>query len=241
MTETRRVLRDHRRERSTLVPPLAKLPVEVLDWEGTHLPENLWLGYLLDRYGLLNAVVEYDQVCDIADAHCEADGEQFLGYISDFATVPEESRAAITNAIETGPAQVLGADFRALLALYPEGPAVWLASGGGSMLSVDAVFELVRRLIRELRDSHGKLASECRLLAFRRMLMKQRLHFPPDVPDEELVSIFTQYPNVDDDSARRAQQFARVTMNAILAGSARPFGAWGAHFWTTNFTLVPCQ
>jgi hypothetical protein len=209
----------------------------MMDWEMTYLPEHLWLAHLIDRYGVVGAVSPYDRLCDLADKSWLNTKDVFLGHISDFGEIPEHARRVLQAEVDQSPAP-FGPDFRAVLALYPTGPAVWLANGSVTVTYVNGL-ALLRRLVGGLRDPHSNFASECRILAFRRILMKQRLHFPRDVPDEELTNAFVRYPNVDEESRRQIHQFVRMTMNVML--SIRGTTSWPGHFWRSNFSMLECR
>jgi hypothetical protein len=208
-----------------------------MDWERTYLPEHLWLAYLVERYGIVAAVRPYDQLCDLADQKWSRTDDIFLGYISDFSDMADDARRVLLAEIDRD-ITPFGPDLRAVLALYPSSPAVWLAVGGGAD-EAGRGYSLLRRLVSALRDSHSTLASEARLLAFRRMCMKQRLRFSPDVPDERLVDAFLSYPNIDEESTRHVHQFVRMTMNMVL--SIRAETTWPGHFWQSNLSILECK
>jgi len=243
MSEKRsRVLQDHRRRRKTLVPPLAELAAEVIEWENVHLPEHLWLGYLMRGGDVSDAATVFNQTCDILDSFYLPENEEvFLGYISDFGRIPPNRRVDALRQVSCDPTarRAFGDAFRAVVALYGGGPAEWLATQGAPEANRDLALETTRDLVVRLRGARSKQTIQGRMLGLNRLLKHERMFFSPHVVGPELQQGLASYPFTDADTAERVEQFVRVTMNMVF--SQRRLTDWPSQFWKTNFTLFRCR
>jgi len=242
MTEKpRRVLGDHTRHRKTLVPPWAKLPTEVIEWEKVYLPEHLWLAYLMLGDDVSDAATVFNRTCDILDAfYLPENKEVFLGYISDFARIPPDRRANAVQQMNSDPLarRALGDGIRAVVSLYPGGAAEWLSQRSASGPDRKLALQTTRDLVARLRAPRSRQTTQCRILGLNRLLKHEKICFSPTVVHGELARGLGSYPFTDDQTTERVEQFVRLNMNMVF--SHRKLTDWSSRFWKANFTLFTC-
>lgn len=237
----RPVLEDHRRQGKTLIPPLAQMPIQMMDWERSYLPEHLWLGYLMHLHDVSEAAAIFNTACDVIDEYYvpSETGQVFLGYMSDFNGVPEDKRLEVAETLSNDLPAAFGDDFRAALSLHPDCPAVWLAAGGSGALSAEGNLHMMRQLVRNLRDPRAKKTVQGRILGLNRLLKHDKIGFSSRVVDDALAEGITRYPLTDEETTQRVEQFVRLTMNVIL--SRRNAAEWPRRFWIANFLNLKCR
>jgi hypothetical protein len=112
-------LSKHSKKGTRLVPPLAELPVSMLDFERDLLPEHLWIAALVDKYGIERAHRPFYDLMDAVDKIWEEEGPAF-GLLTDFGRVPLGARESLkrenADLIRAAFHEVIGRP----LAFYPE-------------------------------------------------------------------------------------------------------------------------
>lgn len=231
------VLGDHQQRGGRFIPPLMSLGVELIDWEGIHLPEHLWLAAIVKDSTVSEAAALYNAAAEIIDDYFEAANQEvFVGLMSDFARVPVSAREATvdTLASSTLAAAAVSNEFRSMLSLYPVGPAAWLAKDDGA----DSL-GLARDLVALLRDQKVGKAAQCRVLGLNRLLKHDRIVFSSDVVDETMAAALESYPHTNEEDTARVEQFVRIAMNMDF--HFRPRTGWPLAFWQRNLELAVCQ
>ncbi|MGH7428424.1 MAG: hypothetical protein ACREJ4_08750 [Candidatus Methylomirabilaceae bacterium] len=166
-----------------------------------------------------------------------------LGLLSDFQTLAQRrheflaKHGALVHELFLTP-------FGRLLAFFPESPASWLVTENfleeGGHLDPDVELGVLRKLVVELFDGRGALATAARMAVFGRVLKSGRLHFPRDML---IVEILPKYPHrCSDDERAMVETFVRATMGAYLgAEGSYKDRTWPRYFWRHNFHLAPCK
>lgn len=193
------------------------------------------------EHDVSTAAATFNSVCDVIDEYLIPlkEGEVFLGYMSDFAHVPTDKRPEVLDQLLAQAPPGFPDVFRAALTLYPQGPAFWLAAGGGGGESASSVLHTMRRLVQSLRNPQSKKAVQCRMLGLNRLLKHRLIHFSKDVVDDELAEGILNYPMTDEETTERVEQFVRLAMNSVL--SQRGLTDWAGHFGDSNFRNLGCQ
>jgi len=235
------VLSDHRRHKKTLLPPLAQFQnFQLLDWEGFGIPEHLWLAYLMRNRTISEAAVLFNAACDIIDTCWPSDrNDVFLGYISDFGHVPLEKRANLREQLlaDNEASAAFRDDFRVAMGLYPTGPAGWL---GATAESPQEGLALLRPLVTSLRQARSQPTIHARVLGLNRLFKHNRISIAPEIAARgNLADGLASYPNTDEATTARVEQFARTTLNMMLMSQRQP--DWGREFWRANFSFVGCR
>lgn len=209
-----------------------------MDWEGLHLPEYLWLAAIARDRSISDAALVFNSACDILDnLFRPVEHEVFVGLISDFGFINESDRDQALEALSNHAvaSAALSDEFRAMLALYPVGPAAWLARAGNT----DLTLNYARSLVDLLRQSKTEKAAQCRILGLNRLLKHDKIRFSPKVIDEETASAISRYPNTGPEGTARVEQLARMAMDMNFRWRSR--SGWPLAFWSRNLQLVHCQ
>lgn len=241
MVEQNPVLSDHTRKGKLLIPPLVKIGVQLLDWEGQYIPEHLWLSYLIRGRSVSEAAAIFNASCDIIDAFFQPQdaGHVFLGYISDFHFVQGTRRKELLDALEADgiAATSVQEDFRRAIGLYPHRPADWLALEPDDERTTSVA--VLRALVAALREQKTGAAAQCRILPFNRLLKHDVFRIVRGAVDEDVLHGLSNYPNVNEEMAQRVEQFLRTALNIALQW--RPRTGWAPGFWASNLSMVVCQ
>jgi hypothetical protein len=233
----------HQRQRTTLIPPLAKLPVQMVDFERDLLPEHLWLAGLVDLYTPQEAHLPFYEFMDAFDEFCP-DESVALGFISDFGLIPADQRSAFVeqhrDLIRAAFVEPIGR----ILAFYPGHPAAWLVDAQtlaeDGPLDPDMELSRLRRLVIELLPAKDDHAGHIRALPFGRSLKHGKMAFAQDFPVLELLP---RYPNnCNEEEKQRVQQFVRTAVNMQYQSEPRYADrAWPKYFWRHNYDLAICK
>lgn len=233
----------HSKVGTQLVPPLAKLPMHMLNFERDLLPEHLWIAALVDQYGVEHAHRPFYDLMDAVDKIWKEESPS-LGLITDFGRVPLEARAAFKRENE----DLIRAAFHEVigrpLAFYPDGPAHWMVDQRAldEVGSLDPEVELtrLRNLVVRLLPGKDDFAGHVRVLPFARALKHGKVHFPHDF---DLIDVMPRYPGGCTDEERwRVQSLARTMVNMDYEHLDRYTGKdWPKYFWRHNFDLLPCR
>jgi len=235
-------LSHHRKTGSVLLPPLAGINVQPAVWDRDWVPEYLWVASL-------GGVVPVDHLFKPFYAFMDAVEEFWpterppLGLLSDFQILAPRRQeflakhGALVHELFLTP-------FGRILAFFPESPASWLVTENfleeGGRLDPSLELGVLRRLVVELFDGRGALATAVRMAVFGRVLKSGRLRFPRDMP---VCDILPKYPDrCSDDERAMVETFARATMGAYLgAEGSYKDRSWPRYFWRHNFDLAPCK
>ncbi len=236
-------LNKHSRDRTRLIPPLAKVNLRPVDYERNLLPEHLWLASLVDTFGPERAHQPFHDLMDAID-EVWTDHVPAYGFLTDFALVPDSARADFK---ETNRGLIRAAfhePIGRLLGFYPEGPAYWLVDKSaqieGGSLNPEVELPKLRNLVIWLLAAKDEFAGYVRVLPMARALKHGRVHFPRDF---DLREAFLRYPiKCSKEEKGRVQSFARIMMNIEYEQNNRYVGReWPKYFWQHNYDLAPCQ
>lgn len=233
----------HSKVGTRLVPPLAKLPMHMLDFERDLLPEHLWIAALVDQYGMERAHRPFYDLMDALDGIWKDELPAF-GLLADFGKVADEARAAFKrdhgDLIRGAFHEVIGRP----LAFYPDGPAFWLVDQSAleeaGFLDPEVELRRLRNLVVRLLPAKDDFAGHVRVLPFARALKHGKVHFPHDF---DLIDVMPRYPSGCTEEERwRVQSLARTMVNMHYEHLDRyKEKTWPKYFWRHNLDLVVCQ
>ena len=233
---------EHKRIGSSLIPPLAELPFQQLEWDRDLLPEYLWIAALADRYSLETAHQPYADLLDQIDKQWPHE-EPPLGLISDFGEFPKNKRGAFVrwngDLIRAAFLEPIGR----LLALYPHNPASWLVAprflGEGGPLDPEKELPRLRKLVIDLYPGKDEHAGHLRFLTADRLAKHGRVRLPANLP---VVPLLKKYPHgCSADERWLVQSVARSFANLAYQQAAWHSGhAWPKQFWRKNYDLAAC-
>ena len=234
----------HQKVGSKLLPLLARgLPIVLVDYERDLLPEHLWIGALVDQYGIEGAHRPYYELLDVLD-QIWSDDYPPLGLLSDFATVPENARATFKEKHRELILRAFHEPIGRILAFYPEAPGHWLIDQQAltDAGSLDPEKELTRasNLVIQLIAAKDDFAGHARMLPLGRVMKHGKLHLPEGF---SLADALTRYPDrCTDDERWGVQSLGRSHVNELYGRLSRYASkGWPQYFWRHNFDLVPCD
>jgi Family of unknown function (DUF5677) len=234
-------LEAHSRVGTRLLPRLSELSIKAIHWERDILPEHLWIGALAEKYSGPNAQRAFMEMMDALDSVWEATPRTALGFISDFAEVPEAIRADFKKKHEELIRKAFQEPIGRILAFYPQSPAAWLVderflSTGGS-LDPEADLGILRRIIWQLLPGRGDVVGPLRFLPVMRLGKHRKLSF---ARGDSLTDALVRYPGqCTDIEKRRVESYSRATVSAHMSDYA-PF-RWSQYFWRHNYDLAVCR
>jgi len=233
MGRTRRAsrLREHRRQRKTLTPPLLDLggaPIRALNWRQTQ-PDMLWLAALL---------IEFE--ADWRRVDCLEAIDPFVpkwrkhivdGRLTSFELIPQRRRPAARRALWDREPEALPEALGHALAFFPDCPGAWLYEEWAEERDHDAPAGLayLRRLLTETTDSRSVFSEHARMLAFGRQLAHRKIFLPASFD----VDPFTRYPGgTTQEEGARVRQFCRMTFDtSLMADGDEAREQWARRFW----------
>lgn len=233
----------HKKVGSKLLPPLAQgMPILLFDFERDLLPEHLWIGALVDEYGVDHAHGPYYDLLDALD-DIWTDEYPPLGLITDFGLVDPAHRSEFKAKNRSLIREAFHDPIGRILAFYPDCPARWLVdddalAGEGSL---DPEEELTRasELVVKLIAAKDEFAGHARMMPLGRVLKHGKLAFPKDFP---LADALVRYPaGCTEDEKWSVQSLGRMQVNELSNRLPRYASKdWPKYFWRHNYDLVPC-
>lgn len=233
----------HLRSGTRLLPPLAKHPIHMLDFERDLLPEHLWIAALVDRYGIERAHRPFYDLMDALDGIWKEEGPA-LGLLTDFGKVPIEARDEFKHEnrdlIRVAFHDVIGRP----LAFYPEGPAYWMVDQRAlvevGFLDPETELTRLRNLVVKLLPAKDEFAGHVRVLPFARVLKHGKVHFPHDF---DLIEVMPRYPaRCTKEEKWHVQSLARTMVNMDYNQLPRySQKEWSKYFWRHNLDLLLCR
>jgi hypothetical protein len=233
----------HSRVGSKLTPPLAKLPVALVDYERDLLPELLWIASLVDGLGVERSHLPYYELANEIDKSWNSENV-FLGFISDFGAFPKERRSEFKDEHKDLIQRSFQGPIGRILAFFPDSPAYWLvdqdAISLGGFLDPELELARLRDLVIRLMPGKDDFAGHARALPLGRILKHGRLHVPRDF---SLIDVMPRYPSgCTDEEKRSVQSFARMTLNMTYDHNLHyRERTWPKYFWRHNYDLVVCR
>jgi Family of unknown function (DUF5677) len=236
-------LSQHRKHGSILSPPLANIPIKPSMWDRDLLPEFLWIASLRELTSLDHLYQPFYLLMDAVDEYWEEPDPPAIGMLSDLGRLAPHKVAFLEKHGDLVK-EMFEDPFGEILALYPECPAAWLISPDVLSKSSDPVddsqLSLLRRLVCDLLDPRGELATAVRLAALGRILKSGRFHFPMDSP---VASLLPRYPGeCTADERAVVESLGRAAMGAWLSATAEQrSNDWAMYFWRHNYRLAQCR
>lgn len=234
-------LAKHQKVGSSLATALSRLPISPLHWDRDLLPEHLWIASLRRLVPEGRIHQPFYAFMDVLDEYWEAESPA-IGFLSDFANLGDRGPNLIaTN--ERMVRELFLQPFGRILSFFPDSPASWVVTDAfleeGGRIDPDRELGELRRLIGDLMDGRGSLATEVRMCSFARLVKSGKMLFPADMP---VVDLLPRYPgDCSPDERAHVDSFVRVAMNAHLVAERKEASAWVKYFWRHTYDLAPCK
>lgn len=227
----------HQRHRKTLTPPFLQLDniQSYPDWRKKRVPDMLWLSAMVDVHaGDWQAT---HRALDVLDEFVPR-GEHGVwmdGRISTLSLVPKRARAAARHALLASAPEALIPAVGQALSFFPDCPAAWLFEDWAFETDHDPATGVayLRERMADLDYSRSKHASLVRMVALGRSMAHGKLALSSRL---DVIPLMQRYPHLNDNEARRVEQFSRMTydMQAMNQDEERFAGVrdkWCRVFW----------
>lgn len=226
-------LRDHKRHKKTLTPPLLQMPNQVpVDWPLLQ-PDMLWLASLQLEHP--HDVGVAGRALDVLDRYApKPDHENGVvdGRLTAFELLPEANRADARVEVRRVVPEAFSVELGLALELFPSAPARWLCCGSPPERTgePEAGLDYLRRLLAELADSRATFSIHARMLSLNRYFVHGRVFFGPNISTASLLPL---YPSgLTDEEAAQVRQFCRGLYDStIMSQRSDSEQQWGARFW----------
>ena len=233
----------HTRKGSQLLPPLAELPMKVLEWERDLLPEYLWITSLVIEYPQAPWEALYKAFMDAIDPFFPTDNMP-LGLITDFGLVPESRREEFCSTHKDLVFEAFHKPFGRIIAFYPESPAYWLANQARitdeGPLDPNVELRRLQGIVLKLFPGKDSDAGHIRAVPLARFFKHNKIKIFRTL---KVVDLIPKYPNgCTEEEKFEVQAFARSTIHMRYAQEDYyKDRAWPKYFWRHNYDLVPCK
>jgi len=238
-------LKEHRRVRKVLQPPLAQLPVTPLGWVTDLLPDMLWIDSILDNRTLGQAAGLFHSALDVLDEFVPTDSSSVLtGLISSFQLVPADKHPEAINALRSAKLyeHILPEGLKHGLSLYSQCPMLWMLSEWRQNTHVD--FEVGVRYLKEvvvrLFASRSKHSTRCRMFALARMIKHGKILFAKDA--SEAVELLPKYSDsMPEEQQKKVESIARALFASFYGSEDLRTSRWVPYFWRHNYEISACE
>jgi hypothetical protein len=245
--EVRRpVLGDHVAVKRKLIPPFVSAfegRLAQYSWTRQLVPEALWLGLVIDRYG-------YAVACETCRSLLLAANEAFRGEpiplfvkASAYVSLDAEAKTAIISGMDEQTLTRIRTALRPLRQVSPDHPLAFL-DDGAEMEAEDA--QRLPAILKEFYDRHGRLAVLSLALAYKLGLAQGKIHVAAHLIDglNEAFAAIGDFPTTkaSEDAGGRFRAAAPMLFMTPLEDGAgfREDDSWVGRFWDGIAGFGPC-
>lgn len=239
-TRRREVLEDHKRIGKRFIPPFLYQigRLSEVSWVDEIMPELIWIGLLIDRYGYRQGVELGLQLSKSAISAYKSEKCEFFAWLSSFERLSEEQREILVRNLEgLDILSDISDGLRPLLSLYPDCPLCFLADH--PMRPADNDLDLMKNIVEKLYARRDVFATRVQATAIYFAFVAGCLEVAEgtslaDFPEVE------KYP--DTEESKRVAASVRASLN-FLYGVARDRHSteWPLIFWNRGLALEGCR
>lgn len=240
------VLGDHVPVKRKLIPPFVSAfggKLAQYSWTRQLVPEALWLGLVIDRFGYAEA----REICRslVLASHGAFRGEPTPLFVkaSAYGSLDAETKATITGELDELTLVRIKAALRPLRQVSIDHPLAFLDDGAA--LEPDAAQRLPA-ILQEFYDRHGRLAVLSLALAYELGLAQGKIHVAPHLVDElnQAFAVIGDFPTTEasEGAAGRFRAAAPMLFMTPLedGGGFREDDSWVGRFWDGIAGFGPC-
>lgn len=235
------ILSDHQKIGTRFVPPMAQLNMKATRWVDGTMPELLWQGLLVGRYGVREGLGLALTLAKAANESFSAESKRpFLATASGYGEMtPQQQGETIGRLVASEQLPLLQQGLSPLLALYPQCPLAFLFNGQALAVDADYGLEQVKSAVIQLYDKRGKPATVviANTIYIGALTGKIRYTAQTQLPNLEAV---WDYPNTDE--SREVASRLRASVSAFTASLGDDVeSAWPRYFWNRGLELEACD
>lgn len=231
------ILGDHRRDRTTLVPPLVDAVGDSLApvrWSKDRMPDFLWIGLSFEELGGRRTVEIIKRVAEEAqDLH----GEQDFILTSEFDELLESELDELRENIPNDILEDLKSSLNPLIANYPSFPMTSLF--GEIPESDEAQIEYLAEIVDKLSDRHSNLSTYVQGVYVGSLMATGRMVIPGESVLTEINEVF-RYPDTELSRKLAATVRASTKANNAAQDEGPNQSDWSRRFWNRGYELTDC-
>jgi len=251
----KRVLSDHRKIGSRMVPPWPQLfPSEDVRWAGHIIPELLWLGLLNDYHGWQQGAA---LSLALARASAEATGvdprefqkkfgkgpKQWFASTSSYNALTDQQKVNVVESLKATSSLILiQAGLMPLALLYPKCPLTFLFEGLAPR-GVDVDLESFKQIVALHFDKEGivtvRTLTNAVYIAFctnkLKVIVTDHGESPTDPKLRNLPAI-EQYPKTEE-----SKIVASSVRGTVFGLFEKNQSEWADYFWNRGLEIEPCD
>ncbi len=241
-----RVLADHKKVRSKLIPPALNAMGESfspLSWTRNIVPELMWIAVLIDRLGLDPAIDLARTLTRAAHTVCDKRSTPMIITASSFLNLSESERVKLKDSISS---EILH-DLQDALSVYnftlEENPMGFLGISGNKMEITKRMSE-IESLLEELYDRYSYTSTVCMAVSILLGIWQGKIILRSADLKQKLddFGALSEYPETEHSRAAAASFRAGVLVFAIgkEGRASERSKAWIDQFWDTVSGLGSC-
>lgn len=243
-------LAQHKRDKTTLTPPLLTLPeLRLVEWLPTQFPDMLWACMHTAANGRDGLRLATRALERMQDAAARGDERPLIdGRLTAFERLGADERNAVFTDLLGGGAyeDVFPEPFAHLLGMYPEAPGSWLIQpwrDRGISIDPQIAQSVLDDVVTDCRTGYTDASTWAKAVVFGGLLMAGKLQFSSQV---ETIDLLPRYPMLSDEDNARVESFIRASFGAIAnigddEDSEPEHRAWARRFWDANWRIYPCR
>jgi hypothetical protein len=235
-----RVLHNHKRVGNRFIPPfLYKIgPLTEISWIDELLPELVWIGLIINRYGYHKGVDIALQLSKAAKSIHKTEICEFFAWLSTFNRLTAEEWISLEIMLsELGVLSNILQALNPLFALYPGCPLSPLA--GGNISPTESALSDIKAVVQEMYPRRELLATRVQSTAIYFSLVADCLKVAPGISLANFPEV-EKYPNTEE--SRAIASTIRATLNTFYGIERDHFPSqWPITFWNRGFELDKCE
>jgi len=235
------VLSDHQKIGTRFVPPMAQLNMKATRWVDGMMPELLWQGLLVGRYGVREGLGLALTLAKAANNSFPSESKRpFLATASGYGEMtPQQQEETIARLVASEQLPLLQQGLAPLLALYPQCPLAFLFNGQVPTMDADDGLERVKSAVTQLYDKRSKPATVVIANTIFIGALTGKIRYTAQTQMPNLEAVF-EYPNTDESREVASRLRASVSAFTNLLGDDVA-SAWPRYFWNRGLELEPCD
>lgn len=209
-----------------------------LSWMDEILPEFVWLGLLVDRFGLRSGISILEATVVASKDVLRKDQQLWLALTSAYQSLDPDQKSTIAKSLdEANVREDLALGIAPLVVHYPECPLAFLVQDSPNEGSES--IEKVRAVLAACMNRWSEPGTHLQIMAVYTGFIQGRLIVPKD-------SLLAKFPAVEayptTDESRLIASACRATINSLFTQDIIGSSAeWCTYFWRRGLELEQCS
>lgn len=242
MSKENRVLADHKKVGSVLQTPFSELNIQLGNWSKGALPELLWIGLVLKKFGEKDGVELITRLAQISEKHVFRKGPFCFAMTSAYSFIPFECRQTVVEEFSReGDLNGLRDALNPLIYFYPECPLAFLYTDLiANEKEPKEALNTFKTFVASLFDKYSRLPVFMKATLQYVLRVSGRLRVQADAEYNPDLNSLSQFPDTED--SRMAAALVNSMCGAFMALVPDDIGvAWQQYFWRRGFEIDTCH